>query len=264
MAAEVCAELLERLGRGIASQFEAYPEGKDCVIVTPFTYPDLASIEIRVLLEEDSCVLTDEGETLGMLHVNGLTLEAHPPLMREATAIAAAHGIRLHDSTLSTEVTADRIAEAVTGMVNAIQAVGHLLYRRRHRARPEFADELERLLIAKRVPYSPGFMVRGAANVHRIAFHVDSGRDLLVEPLSATTVASARTKARITAYKWIDIKRVNDRYHTLVVVDDREGRSSVWADEEAWNTVRTYSDRVVRWLANASELTELVAGELAG
>jgi len=260
----LCAEIVERHIETLQLGFETHPFGEGCVIVTPFSYPDLASIEIVVEPRGDSFLLTDEGETLNMLFVNGLTLEANKALLREAVAIAGKHGVTLQDSVISVRATKDDLGEASHRILSAIQAVGYMLYRRRHRSRPTFDDEVEELLLEHEVRYEPNRAVRGKANMHRIKFYMNENRNILLEPIAATTVGAARNKARAAAYKWLDIGLVDERYRFAVVIDDRRSLGQrVWSDQEARSTIETHSHVVVRWEAEAAKVVQLITDETA-
>ncbi len=258
----LCEAVVTHLIDHFRSGFETYAVGNDCVVVTPFAYPDLASIEIYIKLKGDSYLLTDEGETLNMMFVSGLTVEANQELYRQAQRIANLHNVTLQNSELFTSASNDQLGEASYNLLNAIQAIGYLLYKRSHRRYATFDDDVEELLLEYEVRYQPGYPVRGQANEHKIRFYINSTRNILLEPLTATTVPSARRKAKEVAYKWLDLKQahLSIDYQFAVIVDDRENRwDKIWADEEAQSTIMTHSDVTFRWQTEKEQLVNFLA-----
>ena len=105
------------------------------------------------------------------------------------------------------------------------------------------------------------YSLRGEANTHKIRFHVNSNRNILVEPVSALNYQNARAKAKGIAYKWLDIKNVNKSIRCITVVDDRDQKwETVWNDDEARNAIVTYSDVVIRWEVEQPKLINLLIG----
>lgn len=257
----VCEKAVEQLIASVRSGFETYPADGGCVIATPFAYPDLASIEIYVREQGDQYVLSDEGETLNMLFVNGLSIEAGGTLVEEAKRVARSHGVTLDDSVVVTRATAEELGYASARLVNAMQALGYLLYKRRHNSRVRFDEEVEELLLENEVPYRPNYQVHGKANTHRFRFFINSDRNVLLEPISASSVGSARRKAELAAYSCLDIRQVESRYRFAVVIDDRRTLwDTVWSDAEARSALETHVDTVLRWEAERAQVVELLSG----
>lgn len=239
--------------------FAIYPGEEGCVVVTPFELPDMASLEFTIERSEGGYLLTDGGQTLAELFVNGLTVEGHPELTQEVRRIARVHGIGFDASALSVQASAEGLGEAAHRLVSAIQGASYLVYKRSHRTRRTFDDEVEVLLLEHRVTYGPGYIVRGLASTHRIPFYVNSNRNVLLVPISAGSVSSAREKAKRTAYIWTDLRRANLPFRGVVVIDDKEDRwDSVWSDAEAFRPLQLYSDLVLRWTIEQGKLLGLV------
>jgi hypothetical protein len=257
----LCGTVVDHLVKHFQNQFEMQPVEDGCVVVTPFTYPDLASIEFCIKSDGASFLLTDEGETLNMMFVNGLTIEANKELYRQAQRIANLHNVVLKDSEIFVTVSNGELGEASLNLLNAIQAIGFLLYKRSHRKYAKFDDDVEELLLENEVRYQPGYSVQGQANTHRIRFYVNSNRNILLEPVTATTVPSARRKAKEVAYKWLDLTQANLTidYQFAVVIDDRENRwDRIWTDEEARSAITTHSKFSFRWNAEKAQLIEFL------
>lgn len=261
MNTPLCYSTIEQFIQHLQAGFDARQIESRCVIATPYLYPDFASIEYSVEQVGDGYLLTDNGETLNMLFLNGLTIEGNKELYRQVEQIAKDHGVELNRSEISVIANRDNLGEASHNLLNTIQAIGYFLYKRRTVAYTAFEDEVEKVLISNEVKYDSNFLIQGEANTHKIKFHINSSRNVLIEPLSAVTYSSARSKAIRIAYKWLDIRQVNKVLRFVTVIDDRENKwQDVWSDEEARNTIFTHSDEVIRWTIEQPKLIELVTG----
>ncbi len=259
MNAPLCDITINQFIKHLQSGFDAYQLEDRCLIVTPFLYPDFASIEFSIQPVGDGYLLSDSGETINMLFLNGLTLETNRDMLKEIEQIARNHGVELNKSDISVIATEENLGEASQSLLNAIQAIGHILYKRRNISHITFDDEVEKLLIENEVKYDLNFVVRGEANTHKIKFHVNSNRNALIETVTAVTYQSARNKAIKIAYKWLDIRQINQTLKFITVIDDREQKwENVWGDDEARNTIFTHSDEVIRWVAEKPKLLDFL------
>lgn len=257
----LCDPLADILAASLSEKFAVLPE-KDgsCAVATPFRYPDLASVEISVHRVAEGYTVSDDGETLNILFVNGLTLTRS--IRKEIQAIARSHGIRFEKETLFITVpTESEIGDATTRLLNAIQAVGYLLYKRRHRTTPAFQDIVEEHLIVNRIRYQTGHLVIGKTRQHSLKFFVNSGRNIGIEPLTARTLQSARNKAERMAFKYMDIRRGNPttHYRLLAVLDTRGRRAEVWQDPDAFRPIEEYTDGFFRWPEDKDEIITTLA-----
>ncbi len=254
-----CDGIIERLVAALQADFSARAVDDSCVIVTPFALPDMAALELWVEPQGRDYRLTDAGQTLAELFVSGLTIENNPVLTGEVRRIARNYAIQFTDGALMITAPAAEIGPAAQRLINAMQAVSYLIYRRGQRARRTFNDEVEQFLIENRVSYMPDQIVKGQASTHHIPFYMNENRHVLLEPVSAASQQSARDKAKKTAYKWTDIKRVAAYYRAVVILDDRDEREHIWSDDaEALRPLTEYSDFVMHWSTERRNLLALV------
>lgn len=255
----LCGTTIEQFIQHLQSGFVAYQLENRCLIVTPFLYPDFASIEYSIESVGDGYLLTDNSETLNMLFVNGLSVETNRDLQKQVSQIAKNHGAELNGSEISVIASENDLGEASHKLLNAIQAIGHVLYKRRSVAFNAFEDEVEKILIVNEVKYDYNYSIQGHANTHKIKFHINSNRNVLIEPLTAGTYSSARNKAIKVAYKWLDIREVNQYLRFVTVIDDRDKKwENVWSDEEARKTIFTHSNEVIRWTTEQQKLINIL------
>lgn len=111
---------------------ETRPLGSGCMLVTPFQHYDQSFIELYTEFREGKIFLSDDGETLAMLFVSGLTIKRHSPLFHMVEQIAQEHGVLFEQETLSIYATEDTLGEMTYALIHAIQSVGFLIYRRTH------------------------------------------------------------------------------------------------------------------------------------
>lgn len=256
---DLCDTTIEQFIQHLQAGFTAYQTKERCIIVTPFLYPDFASIEYSIEPVGDGYLLTDNSETLNMLFANGLTVESNRDLQKQVEQIVKNHGAELNGSEISLIAKENNLGEASHKLLNALQAIGHILYKRRTVSFNAFEDEVEKVLITNEVKYDYNYFIQGHANTHKVKFHINSNRNVLIEPLSAATYSSARSKAIKVAYKWLDIQQVNKVLRFVTVIDDRDKKwENVWNDEEARKTIFTHSSEVVRWTTEQPKLIDML------
>ena len=141
--------------------------------------------------------MSDMGDTLGYLYVNGLTLSQ--TLIANARQIAKPHGVLLQRNQLNVEIAPDSIGAGVHSLIQTILAVTDLVQKRRPTANVMFDDEVESLIIHKGIQYDVGFLSQGTGKDIRLN-HVNSDKNLLIQPVSAAREAPARSWAERWAY----------------------------------------------------------------
>jgi len=259
MNESLCDTTIVQFIKHLQDGFTAYQLENRCIVITPFLYPDFASIEYSIEPVGDGYLLTDNAETLNMLYINGLTVETNRDLYKQISQIAKNYGAELNGSDISVIAQFNNLGEASYRLLNALQAIGHILYKRRAISFNAFEDEVEKVFIANEVKYDYNYLIQGHANTHKIKFHVNTNRNVLIEPITAASFSSARNKAKLVAYKWLDIRQVNQVLRFVAVIDDRDKKwDNVWSDEEARRTIFTHSNDVIRWTEEQAKLINIL------
>ena len=251
-----CFNLSRVINSGFQGQFQVVSLGEDCLVLTPFLNADLAPIEIYLRATSDGFRLSDEGETLSQLFLNGLPVEDNAVLTQQVKLTAQLYDVDFDHSELSMVTTTENLPNSIHRLANAAQAIGYLIYKKGHRQKPEFNDEVERLLSVNQVRYEPRYSIKGYANSHLIPFYINSGHNILLETLTASSVSNARTTAKQIAYKWLDLQRkYSVTYNYAVLLCDKQpNHRQVWEDEEARNALENYSTYVLRWSTDQARL----------
>ena len=79
----------------IQEQFIILPDATGCRLVTPFSWHNGDSIELRLIEKENGRVLiTDESGTSDYLFLSGMALEDSDELTKKAVYIAFRHGVQ--------------------------------------------------------------------------------------------------------------------------------------------------------------------------
>ena len=248
MALNPCEEVIGNYLSQLRVGFESSPSEDGCFLSTPFTRPDGEGIEIELqVLPGGRISMSDMGDTLGYLYVNGLTLSR--PLITAARQISKSHGVSLQSNHLNVQVDPDSIGNGLHGLIQAMLSVTDLIQKRRPTSRVRFDDEVESMIIHSGVVYDVGFKVRGVRERHTVKFHVNSGKNLLIHPVSAAQQAIARSWAERLAYRFSDILMESPQWKPVAVLDDRNTRAAIW-DSNAITPVQEY---VIYW-SDRSEL----------
>jgi hypothetical protein len=246
-----CEELVRGYLEQLRSEFEVMPSsGNRCYVVSPFTRPDGEAIEIAVeLMPKGHIRLTDMGDTLGYLYVNGLSLRSSVDSTR---GICRRFGISFAGSELTIESeTQQDVGEALHRLLQAVLSATDLIQKRRPMARVHFETEVEALIIVSGVVYDTDYAVRGRLSIHSVTFHVNSNRKLLIKPLSVASEPVAFSWAERWAYRFNDIRQQDNSWHCVAVLDDRGDRAQCWSDR----AILPIKDYAVLW-ANKERLSD--------
>ena len=253
----VCPDVVSRYLTQLSADFEISPSDGGCYVATPFTRPDAEVIEFEIAsLPGGQTRLADMGDTLGYLSVNGLTLTRS--ILDKARNIARGYGVTLERNMLVVDITDSIASEEMHRLIQATLAVTHLIQGRRTGGRVVFDDEVESFIIQTGVTYDSDYRVSGLREAHTFKFHVNSGANLLIQPLSAASASAAHAAAERWAYRFIDAVQQHEDLRPVVVLDDRNTRSGVWTP----STQAPINDFAILW-EDREQLEDLLVKTLA-
>lgn len=225
-----CAEVVHGYLEYLSSEFTAVETDHGCVITTPFTRPDGEFVEIAVEpLPSARVKLTDMGDTLGYLYVNGLTLSRN--LLDNVRKISRPLGISVEGSALVVrpgDVTA--FGSAFHQLLQSVLSVTEMIQKRRPTNNVRFDSEVETMLIASGNTYDTDFRVSGSRSPHIVRFHIDGGRNYLIQPIAPASEAAALSWSERWAYRFRDIIDHDDKWQCFALLDDRGSRAGVWTE----------------------------------
>ena len=252
MEFNTCATAIEAYLDQLSSGFEASPSSHGCFILTPFLRPDGEPIELELWTRYNQDVsINDMGDSLGYLYVNGLTLSRS--IMESVRHITSRFGVTLDRNVLEIQSNEVAVGDAIHRLIQATLSVSNLIQKRRSMFRVKFEEEVESLIIYSGVTYDVGYGVRGRRERHTMRFHVDTGRNLLIQPVSAAQQNAAHSWAERLAYRFADIRQESDRWRIAAVLDDRGRRESAWTGH-ALTPIKEYA---ILW-SQKEQLEELL------
>lgn len=224
----LCQQIVSSYLNELQEEFEVSDSRNGCYIVTPFTRPDGEYIEVEITMETDGRIrITDMGDTLGYLYVNGLRLSRKT--LDNTKDICKQFDVSLVRSELvSVPHLEQDFGEKFHRFLQAVLSVTSIIQKRRPNARIQFDDEVESLIIYSGVTYDVGYTVQGFRASHTAKFHVNSGRNILIQPIAASTESTAFSWAERWAYRISDIRQHSTDWRFVAVLDDRSQRREIW------------------------------------
>jgi hypothetical protein len=255
---KLCEQAISSYVEALHASFEAIPTDKGCVVVTPFLRSDNEYIELELIAQSEGKILiTDNSDTIAYLFVQGLNVGRSRELRRLLTQIAGRFSIQIEREEIFKLTDFSSLGESMCSMLNAIQDVSYLIYKKVRRGPVSFYEEVEKFLIGHEVRYDPQFPVQGKSYTHNFRFHLNDRKNILIEPLTATTPHAALDKAERLAFRWIDIGDLQPRYQKVAILDDVGKREPIWHGRPS-AVLELYSDVVVLW-SKKERLVETVS-----
>lgn len=217
-------------------------ENGSCQVTVPFDRADQDVITLWIIEEGDRYIVTDEGETYGMLYLSNIDLEQERREKR-LESIQSRYGldeakyeIRLHTGS---EMLGQRILDAI----QAVQSISYLSYTRRQYTMSDFREDVGEYLTEYEYQYSRNARIEGKTEDHRVDFDIVADKPAYLEALHAENVSTARSMAQRTAYKWTDIQKTAPDITCISMLDDESGEF----DERTINILQEYSDAYIPW-----------------
>ena len=254
---DVCAGVISRYMEALSDDFKAIPSDSGCFLLTPFDRPDGEGIELEIeTLPSGHILISDMGDSLGYLYINGLTLSQ--TVLAKIKCIAMSYGVSLEASTLNIETESESAGQALHQIIQSVLSVTDLIQTRRSAGtnKIRFDNEVESFIIYSGVTYDAGFEVRGKRENHEFRFHVNSEKKLLIQPITASSETAAHTWAERWAYRFRDVIDVEETWNMFAILDDRSeqsGRADIWTP----NSLAPIEEYAIPW-AERDRLTELL------
>jgi len=242
-----CNDVVRQYVATIADGTQVVTRDGECIVIAPIWFPDGEHIEIWIEpTDQDVMHLTDDGQAESYLFINGLKISDR--IEESIKEVASAYGISYEQGELFIDTNLTEVGDAIHQLIMGIQGVAHLVHKKSRTTARTFREKVEEYLLEQEQNYEVGRTIQGKTSAHSLAFYLNQGRNWLIEPLSATTVNSARNSFKGSVlFKWIDIKRVTDQYTRITLLDDRKQRATVWQDESLMRMIQEYSDEVIEW-----------------
>ena len=251
-------DIVDTYLKWLSKEFETKPSDSGHFLMTPFEMPDGTGITLELeTLPNGNILIKDMGDTLGYLFVNGLTLDKS--VMDKANFIAKCHGVTFEGSFLTIETKPEDAGRALHELIQATLEITNLIHLRRTKKsrRIKFDNQVEAFIIRSGVTYDADYQVEGTREKHNFRFYVNSERNLLIQPLTASTESAALKLAERWAYHFKDATQSKENWHPVAVLDDSVS-SEIWSSL-ALAPIKQYA---ILW-SHKDTLAKLLAGSPA-
>jgi hypothetical protein len=240
-----CRELIEpALRESFFDSINISDDNGDCLLTFSFVRPDGDPIRLWIIENGSSYVITDEGETYGMLYLSGINVENENRKQR-IEAVQQRFGLDSALFEIQKSVTADELGSTILEVYEAVHRIASLEYSRRPYPQDDFRTFVSNYLTEK-IPYGyeTNVSVEGFAEPQTIDFEfVDLPQPTYMQAIRAGNGSELHRQSQDTAYRFIQVRRVQDNSKFFSLVDDERGVYS----ESQMRPLIADSDEVIRW-----------------
>ncbi len=244
-----CLELIQAYLEYLDDEFTATQFDRElCQITTPYWRPDGDHIEVFARSDATGAVtFTDEGQTFDWLFTVGLNPEGAKGRQELIEHLAETHGVVLNRGIFSYQARAEDIGKGLHIFLTFLRTISDLTFFRRQRAAKTFKDEVALFLFDNKQDFRPNFTVVGKTVEHTIDFHLNSGRNWLLETFSPTP-SSVNSLVAKMAFKWFDIRTAELGYVLVTLLNDTTAEwDELWSREKMRRPLEEYSDNLIFW-----------------
>lgn len=135
-------------------------------IDTPFVGLSNDRIEVYIKRIGDKYILSDDGETLWNLEMNGINV-AHSSTRRDILkGIGLNFAVTIENGEITTEATAETFSSRKHALLQAIQQVSDLRMTAKHDVVSMFAEDFKQYLDSEDIVYTPQFTMIGKSGLN--------------------------------------------------------------------------------------------------
>mgnify|MGYP005839318869 CR=1 FL=1 len=224
-----CIELITQYLSFLQSSLRCSETGEGYCIITPFLTPDNDPLMVYVRQDDGGFYLSDHGHVAEFLFHAGAELETNEARMQLASSIVRSMQVEMINGEIVTKASVKDFGAALHRIIHAMREVCDLVYTAQP-GPPEksFKEIVLEYLMEYKVEPEIDFEIQGESISHRVDFYRDGSRPRAIDTLSARNVTRARQIAIETAFKWLDIRKVNPIFEGFSLYDDRQ---EVWSEE---------------------------------
>lgn len=234
----------------IAENFITEPYGENgCRIYSPYWRPDGDFIEFFAFADSNgSLILSDEGQTLDWLSSVGLEVKAKSARSELIDELLERYQAQQDKGIIRAVGGVDTLGQDIDRFLALLRSIGNLIVDRKPHVSATFRDEVENFLLAEDQVFTPKFKIRGLTVEHRIDFLLDSGRNILIQAVTATSTSSARQILPTVLFRWIDIRAAQPQFGLITLLDDTDNKwEQIWQQNAIGVPLNQYSDQIIRW-----------------
>lgn len=249
-----CQTNLDRIVADLGSRFVVERQTQaiartECMVRTPFLYPDNSPIVVYLDQIGADFVVSDHGEAGDYAFIHGV---APGTITNRLKKTGDRLGLTVDQGEILYQTPIDSAGDAIAILVSAILDVGTLTYQRsRRQQKRDFHQEVEAFFVHSRWPYSKNVEIVSKSNRHRkIDYRIDPAgfKQLNIWTFDPTVKGSGRRADEI-AISYLDLIGVNqdDTNSFLVLLGPSTGNSQDEGFSSAITLLKDRGPRLVDW-----------------
>ncbi|TQD36252.1 DUF1829 domain-containing protein [Haloflavibacter putidus] len=179
------------------------------LINTPFLGAFNDSIEIYAQKKGSYLILSDNGETMANLELQGLNIQGSKKRRNILDTILLNYGIRNNSDELIIESNIEKFSQAKHNFLSAIIEINDLYILSKHNVASIFKEDVRSYLDSKRIIYTPDFISKGSTGLEfNFDFQIAKLKSEIVIK-SFNTINKSNLPTFLFA--WDDIKPVREK-----------------------------------------------------
>lgn len=230
-----CDEIKKNIANDLGERFECVPLPGCLVINTPFTYPNLDSIQVFIeTLPNGDVVISDKGETLRYLASYQIDPEDSDNRANAIKSVVSSFDTEFSKGVFSKQSRDGEFSGDLLDLVNTLMRVGDLqLVQKVRKPRGDFYREVERLvrvIAPGRESLELRKPVEGNSGKKYHATYFIKSANAVIEPLPNPAHSGDSAKFALVFQEFYDLKHKADMgYNLYAILDDEENE---WPDEQ--------------------------------
>ncbi len=225
------------------------------IIHTPFTSAFNDAIEIYAKKSGTHLKLSDDGETLSNLALQGLRIQGSKKRRNLLDSILLNYGIRVENDELTIETDIEGFAQSKHNLLSAIVEVNDMHVLSEPNIASIFKEDVRNYLDAQNIIYTPDFTCTGSTG---LAFNFDfqiARRDKEIVIKSFSTITRSNLPAFL--FSWADIKPTRQKIakknlNAIAVINDEEKE----VKSEFLEALKTKNANYILWSERNSEVNK--------
>lgn len=179
------------------------------LINTPFVGAFNDCVEIYVQRKGKKLLLSDDGETMANLELQGLNFQGSKRRKETLETILLNYGISIHNDELIIESSLENFSQAKHNFLSAIIEINDLYVLSKHNVASVFKEDVRHFLEEKNIIYTPDFISKGTTGLEfNFDFQIAKVKSEIVIK-SFNTINKSNLPSFLFA--WDDIKPVREK-----------------------------------------------------
>ncbi len=248
-----CLKLAQEYANWLKEDIKAVNAGDVCILTVPFLDRHRDYLQIYVRPAENGLILSDDGYVLRDLSISGLTLDTER--RQEALhQILRSFGVTLNGDELQLVATNGDFPQKKHNLVQAMLAVGDLIYLAQETVATLFKEDVEKYLRSRRIPIGVDVKLTGSSGFnHSFDFLIGSIGEQPERYIKAIGTPSRENVVDLM-FSWQDLHDVRPRNaRAYAFLNDQERR----INETLVVALSKYNIEAIRWSERESKVALL-------